>query len=171
MGAALENMRNRGMLGDEKISSGRMFDQKGAGLHAYDDVGGALAEGGGSNSKGKAPGTSFTLDYYDEYGRKMTQKEAFRQLSWKFHGKVPSKKSREKRMLEAEKQLAEQSKDKAMDYMHALQTAQQSTKSAHVVLTGIHAIKPADIRPIKPAAAPTQSTTERPKKKAKGGGL
>ena len=28
----------------------------------------------------------------------MTQKQAFRQLSWKFHGKGPSKKRREKRM-------------------------------------------------------------------------
>ena len=75
----------------------------------------------------------------------MTAKQAFRQLSWKFHGKAPSKKNREKRMVEAEKQLAERREDKAMGYMDALQKAQQNTKSAHVVLTGIHAIKPSEI--------------------------
>ena len=35
MAAALEAMRGRGLLSEEKESSGRMFDQKGAGLHAY----------------------------------------------------------------------------------------------------------------------------------------
>ena len=94
------------------VLASHRFDQKGAGLHAYEEQG---ADGG----------PSFSLDYYDEYGRKMTQKQAFRQLSWKFHGKAPSKKNREKRMLEVEKQLADRSEDKAMSYMHALQAAQQ----------------------------------------------
>jgi len=56
-----------------------------------------------------------------------------------------SKKNREKRFLEVEKQLADRSEDKAMQYMSALQTAQQATKSAHVVMTGVHAIKASDI--------------------------
>ena len=145
----------RALLGDEEVSSGRMFDRKGAGLHAYEDD--KAADGAGGV---KAP--SFTLDYYDEYGRKMTQKQAFRQLSWKFHGKAPSKKNREKRMLEVEKQLQDKSEDKAMSYLQTLQAAQQSTKSAHVVLTGIHAIKPSDLG--KPSAPPP---SDRPKKKAK----
>ena len=48
------------MLGDEVEQSGRMFDQKGAQLHAYDD---------------DDPNASFKLQYYDEFGRKMTQKQ------------------------------------------------------------------------------------------------
>ena len=48
-------------------------------------------------------------------GRKMSQKEAFRQLSWKFHGKGPSKKRREKRMHELEKQTADKAQDHAME--------------------------------------------------------
>ena len=52
-----------------------------------------------------------------------------------------SKKNREKRFLEVEKQLADRSEDKAMQYISALQTAQQATKSAHVIMTGVHAIK------------------------------
>ena len=39
LGAVLDIVRNRGMLLEEKESSGRMFDQKGAGLHAYEDDG------------------------------------------------------------------------------------------------------------------------------------
>ena len=75
----------------------------------------------------------------------MTQKQAFRQLSWKFHGKKPSKKRQEKRMAEVEKQKDELTRDRAMEYMGALQTAQKKTKSAHVVLTGAHAIKSTEV--------------------------
>lgn len=37
LSAVLEIVRNRGLLGTEKEASGRMFDQKGAGLHNYQD--------------------------------------------------------------------------------------------------------------------------------------
>lgn len=36
------------------------------------------------------------LEYRDKFGRKLTQKEAFRQLSYKFHGIEPSRKKKEK---------------------------------------------------------------------------
>ena len=95
----------------------------------------------------------------------MTAKQAFRQLSWKFHGMAPSKKNREKRMLEMEKQVSDKSQDKAMSYMHALQAAQQSTKSAHVVLSGIHAIKPSEVKAVRSSAG--DGGSEPKKKKAK----
>jgi U4/U6.U5 tri-snRNP-associated protein 1 len=38
------------------------------------------------------------LDYRDEHGRKLTQKEAFRQLCYRFHGYGPGKKNKEKRL-------------------------------------------------------------------------
>jgi len=158
MAAVLDMARNRGMLrANEEVTAGRIFDTKGAGLHAYSDTNGP----GGDDGKGGGP--SFNLDHYDEYGRKMTQKQAFRQLSWKFHGKAPSKKNREKRMLEVEKQLADKTEDKAMNYLHALQAAQQTTKSAHIVLTGINAIKPEEVR--RPAAP--DGGAEPKKKKSK----
>jgi U4/U6.U5 tri-snRNP-associated protein 1 len=155
LGAVLEMARRRGMLAEERDVAGRVFDQKGAGLHAYDDDGG-----------GKEP--TFTLDHYDEYGRKMTEKQAFRQLSWKFHGKAPSKKKMEKRMLEREKQISDRTEDKAMKHMAALQAAQQSTKSAHVVLTGINAIKPSEIKSVRQQAG-GEGADVRAKKKAKTG--
>ena len=63
--------------------------------------------------------------------------------------------------------MDESSKDRAMDYMGALQHAQQSSKSAHVVLSGINAIRPADVAA---AAAGSSGGAERAKKKAKKGG-
>ena len=62
--------------------------------------------------------------------------------------------------------MDESSKDRAMDCMGALQLAQQSSKSAHVVLSGINAIRPADVA----AAAGGGGGAERAKKKAKKGG-
>jgi U4/U6.U5 tri-snRNP-associated protein 1 len=38
------------------------------------------------------------LEYKDEAGRKLTDKEAYRQLSYKFHGRAPTKTVRDKRL-------------------------------------------------------------------------
>ena len=38
------------------------------------------------------------LEYRDEFGRKLTQKEAFRQICYRFHGYGPGKKAKEKRL-------------------------------------------------------------------------
>lgn len=42
------------------------------------------------------------LEYVDKRGRKLTLKEAFRQLCWRFHGKMPSHRKQEKRRLKEE---------------------------------------------------------------------
>lgn len=36
------------------------------------------------------------LQYFDKKGRKLTIKEAYRQMCWKFHGRMPSHRKREK---------------------------------------------------------------------------
>lgn len=36
------------------------------------------------------------LQYFDKQGHKLTLKEAYRQMCWKFHGRMPSHKKREK---------------------------------------------------------------------------
>ena len=51
---------------------------------------------------GYRPG--FKLDYVDEKGRMMNQKEAFRFLSHKFHGKGPGKNKIDKRMKKMEQE-------------------------------------------------------------------
>jgi hypothetical protein len=42
--------------------------------------------------------TGVKLEYRDEFGRKLTQKEAFRQICYRFHGYGPGKKAKEKRL-------------------------------------------------------------------------
>jgi U4/U6.U5 tri-snRNP-associated protein 1 len=56
------------------------------------------------------PAPKIRLDHVDEYGRKLTPKEAFRQMSHKFHGKKPGKNKQEKRI----KQIKEEMKRKGM---------------------------------------------------------
>ena len=61
LGAVLDIARNRGMLQSADEKAGRMFDQKGAGLHTYEEEG---AGHGGSAPGGKEP--TFVLEHYDE---------------------------------------------------------------------------------------------------------
>ncbi len=47
------------------------------------------------------PAAGIKLEYKDEAGRHLTPKEAYRQLSYKFHGRMPSKTVLDKRMKKA----------------------------------------------------------------------
>ena len=42
------------------------------------------------------------IEYFDKKGKKLTLKEAFRQMCWKFHGKMPSHRKQEKRKIKEE---------------------------------------------------------------------
>lgn len=78
------------------------------------------------------------LDYRDEFGRLLTKKEAFRVLSYKFHGHGPGKKKQDKRLrqlkqeLEAQKLLSGEGSTKMME---VLEKKQKAGKQAHVVLS------------------------------------
>ncbi|CAH0386369.1 unnamed protein product [Bemisia tabaci] len=79
------------------------------------------------------------LDYIDDDGHKLSQKEAFRYLSHKFHGKGPSKNKVEKRMKKVEqdslmKQMS--STDTPLGTLNMLQAKQKETQSPFVVLSG-----------------------------------
>ncbi len=77
------------------------------------------------------------LDYTDEFGRKLTQKEAFRQLTYAFHGIAPGLKAQEKRLKALEREAAQAtSRDIDAGSMRNLLNAQKATGSAHVVLSG-----------------------------------
>ncbi|CAH1767796.1 22104_t:CDS:10 [Entrophospora sp. SA101] len=86
------------------------------------------------------------LEYVDEFGNQLTQKEAFRQLSHKFHGKTSGKAKTEKRLkkLEEERKLkAMSSIDTPLNMATALQERQKASGSAHVVLSvGNRAVAP-----------------------------
>ena len=51
-----------------------------------------VQDGGGPSSETRK--FNFKLDKYDEFGRTLTPKEAFRELCWKFHGKAPGAKAK-----------------------------------------------------------------------------
>ncbi|GLE03345.1 hypothetical protein PINS_up012235 [Pythium insidiosum] len=79
------------------------------------------------------------LDYRDEFGRLLTKKEAFRLMSYKFHGHKPGKKKQEKRLRQVREELAAQkalSGEGSTKMMKALEKKQQQAKQAFVVLSG-----------------------------------
>jgi len=78
------------------------------------------------------------LDYRDNYGRVMTPKEAFRYISWIFHGKKPGKKKQEKllKKMEIEKKLKASDPSTVMPTMKALSKVQKKESQPFMVLTG-----------------------------------
>ncbi|CAG2120401.1 unnamed protein product [Medioppia subpectinata] len=79
------------------------------------------------------------LDYVDEKGRVLDQKEAFRHLSHKFHGKGPSKNKIDKRMKKKDQQskLRQMSStDTPLNTLRMLTDKQKELQLPYVVLTG-----------------------------------
>lgn len=79
------------------------------------------------------------IEYVDESGRKLTPKEAFRQLSHRFHGKGSGKMKTERRMkkLEDEALLKKMSSsDTPLGTVALLQEKQKSQKTPYIVLSG-----------------------------------
>jgi U4/U6.U5 tri-snRNP-associated protein 1 len=78
------------------------------------------------------------LVYYDEYGRSLTPKEAWKALSHRFHGKGSGKMKTEKRLKkikDEEKQLSMSSGDTPLSMTKAFQERQEKTGQAHMVLS------------------------------------
>ncbi|KAI9004716.1 SART-1 protein [Gaertneriomyces semiglobifer] len=78
------------------------------------------------------------LVYHDEYGRNLNAKEAFRQLSHKFHGKASGKMKTEKRLKKIEDELRMQqmsSIDTPLGTANALLERTKAVGAAHVVLS------------------------------------
>uniref|UniRef100_A0A915CD57 U4/U6.U5 tri-snRNP-associated protein 1 n=3 Tax=Parascaris univalens TaxID=6257 RepID=A0A915CD57_PARUN len=79
------------------------------------------------------------ITYIDERGREMESKDAFRVLSWKFHGKGPGKKQIEKRQ-------AKQEKKELMKKMNSMDTPlgtlqkqlkkQEALQAPYIILSG-----------------------------------
>ncbi|KFB41479.1 hypothetical protein ZHAS_00009071 [Anopheles sinensis] len=79
------------------------------------------------------------LDYIDDNGHLLTQKEAFRYLSHKFHGKGPGKNKIEKRLKKSEQEglmKKMSSTDTPLGTLNMLQAKQKETQSPYIVLSG-----------------------------------
>lgn len=76
--------------------------------------------------------------YYDEFGRALTPKEAWKALSHKFHGKGSGKMKTEKRLkkiADEKKKEAMASGDTPLSMNKAFQARQEKTGQAHFVLS------------------------------------
>lgn len=88
------------------------------------------------------PAPNIRIDKYDEFGRKMTPREAFRHLSHRFHGKMPGKKKTEKRLQKYEDDLKKKkmsSLDTPLMSLQAMQKAQEVAKAPYVLLSSASA--------------------------------
>ncbi|KAK1933466.1 hypothetical protein X943_003793 [Babesia divergens] len=82
-------------------------------------------------------GKDINLQYIDEYGRRMTPKEAFRKISWRFHGKGPGMNKQERKIKRIERErLAKQNPLEGLPTIKALLTHQKEAKTSHLVLSG-----------------------------------
>ena len=82
------------------------------------------------------------LEYIDDEGRILNEKEAFRQLSHKFHGKGSGKNKIDKRMqkLKQESKLRQMSSiDTPLNTVKKLQEKQKELQSPYVVISGTEA--------------------------------
>ena len=140
MSAALALLRGTGDIRDASAgaaASTSAVDTQLAG-RASDARCGTVGDRGGESSTASGQ-FNVRLEYKDEFGREMTAKEAFRQMSYKFHGHAPGKKQQEKRLKILAQEIRAQkaaSGDNTVGSMSALARAQQNKGVAHVVLQG-----------------------------------
>ncbi len=103
---------------------------------------------------------SITLEHHDqETGRLLTPKEAFRRMSYVFHGKGPGKNKAEKRKKQDEKrlkQLTQHSMGTETISMAEMTKIQQENKTPYIVLGASAKIFQA--RDTKPLSTPSTST-------------
>ena len=89
------------------------------------------------NRPGSDPAPHVKLDYRDESGYQLTPKEAYRRISYAFHGHDPSKTTRDKRIkrMEREKGAAQgASAEAVLSHVDALRRAQEAKGQAHIKL-------------------------------------
>lgn len=134
MAAALGTLRDKGDLRANFEWVGRTNDMKKGKLLGVDDVyyfDHKLSDDRLEQSIRAA------LTQKDEFGRILTPKEAFRELSYAFHGKCPSKNTLEKRTRKTKDEFLARRANLNQDaQLEQLKQVQKAQKSTHVVLSG-----------------------------------
>lgn len=147
LAGALAFLKDRGELHSAVEWAGRTNDSKNSyftkSMSGYSDV-----FTGGRTDDRLALDIEVALTKKDEYGRVLTPKEAFRQLSQQFHGVKPSKNSIEKRAKQIAKELAQRkmatSGSEEVGAVAGLKFVQEKAATPYVVLEGT--IKPGQSR-------------------------
>jgi hypothetical protein len=88
--------------------------------------------GKGGKEEMKSGEFLFELEYTDEFGRKLTPKEAFKQLSHVFHGKGSGKTKKEKRL----RRIAEELKAEKNVFDTPITLVDNGQKVDHILLSG-----------------------------------
>jgi len=117
VGNALKIFRERGMLG-KAVAVGRNKDRT---------VEQQMASFGMKNAD-----DGVQIEHYDNKGRKLTMKEAFRYLCWRFHGKMPSHRKQEKMLKKLQTEGKTANSNQRM--MKALEKEQKKKKQPFMVL-------------------------------------
>lgn len=146
LGGVLSYLKERGELHKPVEWAGRTNDSRNAfftgAMGGYQDV-----YTSGRSEDEIAANVEVALTRKDEYGRVLTPKEAFRQFCHNFHGIQPSQGSKEKRMRQAAKELAQ--KKAATGSVESgvvgnLKALQQKRSTPYMVLSGT--VKPGQTR-------------------------
>lgn len=146
LGSALSYLKERGELHKPVDWAGRTNDSRDPfftkAMGGYKDV-----YSGGRAEDEIAANVEVALTRKDEYGRILTPKEAFRNLCHSFHGIQPSQNTKEKRMRQAAKEIAQKraaTGTRESGIVSNLQAVQAKSATPFMVLSGT--VKPGQTR-------------------------
>ncbi len=129
----LEYMHRQPLAGSSLSAAMNLLQQSG-------DLGRSNVEERTGRSKDETIGLSsegVKIEYRDEYGRALTQKEAFRQLNYKFHGFGPGKKKQEKRIKQREEEYERtKARERGEFAVQNQERMQEAMNQAYVVVSG-----------------------------------
>jgi len=151
IGGALQLAMKKGYLEKDmkKLNSAPRHSQLEAANYTIEDKARFEEERAGRRERYNGPVTDFRekdtykpdvkLEYIDDSGRLLNQKEAFRYLSHKFHGKGPGKNKVEKRMKKVQEEALMKrmsSTDTPLGTLALLQEKQKQSQSPFILLSG-----------------------------------
>ena len=134
LGATLAMLKTTGALSEGVTWAGRNTDKAPQAVKVAVEAAGIKTADATGNWD-----FDFKLDRFDEFGRKMTPKEAFRELCHRFHGIFPSKSKQEARLKqwhEEQRQLKARDGDTPLAVAEHMRNATQRTATPFVVLSG-----------------------------------
>jgi len=134
LAVALEVFKKRGLIGKEYLY-GRYKD---TGIDRVERIEKEKSIKGESSTDKSNNKFNIELEYRDEKGRQLTKKEAYRNLCYSFHNKLPSYRKIEKKIKRDEREQKLMNRDVAVEGItHKFLKNQQITKDLpYVVLQG-----------------------------------
>ena len=123
-----------GKHGGKEELRGRAKDERNYDNYEPMDLSKVVSIGEGASAKDQEfAKREIKLEYRDKHGRLLTQKEAYRDLCYQFHGHGASKKNEEKRLRQIAREQAEaRTASRTAGTLGALQATQKATGKAYI---------------------------------------